>query len=146
MRAITMRGYASRCVFEVNPPGIFQTLRKGEVMSKILASALAVGIIIAGMATAQTMPVSRFESIKSVQTVLVADVISNDCQNPDGRCAPRVGHRRAYSVARNFQPDFPYMPSRFNLSGYDAGEGQYCSFGSYVACAYAGTYCWRRCH
>jgi hypothetical protein len=101
-------------------------------MSKLLAPALAVGIVIAGMASAQTMPVSRFDSIKSGQTVLVSDL--------------QVGHRRAYSVVRQRQPDFPYMPSRFNVSGYDAGEGQFCGFGSYVACAYAGTYCWRRCH
>ena len=101
-------------------------------MNKLLASALAAGIVIAGMATAQTMPVARFESIKSDQTILVSDL--------------RVGHQRAYSVARQRQVDFPYMPSRFNVSGYDAGEGQYCGFGSYVACAYAGTYCWRRCH
>ena len=101
-------------------------------MKTVLASALAAGMTIAGMATAQTMPVSRFESIKSDQTVLVSDL--------------PVGHRRAYSVARQRQHDFPYMPSRFNVSGYDAGEGQFCGFGSYVACAYSGTYCWRRCH
>jgi hypothetical protein len=115
-------------------------------MSKLFASALAFGIIIAGMATAQTMPVSRFESIKSEQTVLVSDLISNECQNPAGHCASRIGHRRAYSVTRQFPRDFPYMPSRFNVSGYDAGENQFCGFGSYVACAYAGTYCWRRCN
>jgi hypothetical protein len=114
-------------------------------MSKLLASALALGIVIAGMATAQTMPVSRFESIKSEQIIRVADIVSNDCRNSAGGCAMR-GHRRAYSVARNFQRDFPYMPSAFNVSGYDAGQGQFCGFGSYVACAYAGTYCWRRCH
>jgi len=101
-------------------------------MSKLLAATLAVGIVIAGMATAQTMPAVRFESIKSQRTVLVSDL--------------PPGHRRAYSVARQRALDFPYMPSRFNLSGYDAGEGQFCGFGSYVACAYAGTYCWRRCH
>ncbi len=101
-------------------------------MSKILAPALAVGIVIAGMATAQAMPVSRLESITSGQTVRVSDL--------------QVGHRRAYSVVRERQTDFPYMPHRFNVSGYDAGEGQFCGFGSYVACAYAGTYCWRRCH
>ncbi len=101
-------------------------------MKKLFASALAAGIIIAGAASAQTMPVSRFESINSGQTVLVSDL--------------PVGHRRAYSVARQRQRDFPYMPSRFNVSGYDAGEGQFCGFGSYVACAYAGTYCWRRCN
>lgn len=104
-------------------------------MSKLLASALAVGIVIAGMATAQTMPVARFESIKSQQTVLVSDLVSND--------APRVSHRRLYS---RIPHDFPYMPSGFNVSGYDAGERQFCGFGSYVACAYAGTYCWRRCN
>jgi hypothetical protein len=101
-------------------------------MSKLLASALAVGIVIAGMATAQAMPVAQFESLKSDHTILVSDL--------------PAGHRRAYSVARQRQLDFPYMPSRFNLSGYDAGEGQFCGFGSYVACAYAGTYCWRRCN
>ena len=101
-------------------------------MKKLFTSALAAGIVIAGMATAQTMPVTRFESIKSDQTVLVSDL--------------QVGHRRAYSAVRQRQADIPYMPSRFNVSGYDAGEGQFCGFGSYVACAYSGTYCWRRCH
>jgi hypothetical protein len=114
-------------------------------MSKLLASALALGIVIAGMATAQTMPVSRFESIKSEQIIRVADIVSNDCRNSAVGCATRR-HRRVYSVARNFQRDFPYMPSGFNVSGYDAGQGQFCGFGSYVACAYAGTYCWRRCN
>jgi hypothetical protein len=115
-------------------------------MKKLFASALAAGLIIAGMATAQTMPVSRFESIKSDQAVLVSDLVSNECRNSAGHCAMRTGHRRAYSVARQRQHDFPYMPSRFDVSGYDAGEGQFCGFGSYVACAYAGTYCWRRCN
>lgn len=101
-------------------------------MNKLLVSALAVGIVIAGMATAHTMPAARFESISSNQTVLVSDL--------------QIGHRRAYSAVRQRQLDFPYMPSRFNVSGYDAGEGQFCGFGSYVACAYSGTYCWRRCH
>lgn len=115
-------------------------------MSKLLASALALGIVIAGMTTAQTMPVSRFESLKSQQTVLVSDLVPNDCRNSPGQCATRVGHRRAYSVARPPRHDFPYMPSGFNVSGYDANQGQFCGFGSYVACAYAGTYCWRRCN
>ncbi len=111
-------------------------------MSKLLASALAVGIIIAGMATGQTMPVSRFDSIKIGQTVLVSDLVSSECRNSTGQCASRIGHRLSHPVAH----DFPYMPSRFNVSGYDAGEGQFCGFGSYIACAYAGTYCWRRCN
>jgi hypothetical protein len=115
-------------------------------MRKLLVSALAAGIVIAGMATAQTMPLSRFESIKSNQTILVSDLVSDECQNSVGHCAMRAGHRRAYSVARPLRHDFPFMPSAFNVSGYDAGEGQFCGFGSYIACAYAGTYCWRRCH
>jgi hypothetical protein len=115
-------------------------------MKKLFACALAAGIVIAGMATAQTMPVSRFESTKGGQAVLVTNLISDDCRNSPGQCATRAGHRRGYSVARNVQHDFPYMPSGFNVSGYDAGEGQFCGFGSYIACAYAGTYCWRRCH
>jgi len=104
-------------------------------MRKLQASVLVLGIVIAGMAAAQAMPVARFESIKSQQTVLVSDLVSND--------APRIGHRRLYSGVRH---DFPYMPSGFNVSGYDAGERQFCGFGSYIACAYAGTYCWRRCN
>lgn len=115
-------------------------------MSKLLSCALAAGIMIAGMATAQTMPVSRFESIKSEQKVLVSDLVSNDCRNSVGHCTSRFGHRRVYSGARESWHDFPYMPSRFNVSGYDAGEGRFCGFGSYIACAYAGTYCWRRCN
>jgi hypothetical protein len=113
-------------------------------MNKLLATALAVGFMIAGMATTQAMPVSRYASMKSGQTILVSDLVTNDCSG--GQCAQRVGHRRDYSVARHLKRDFPYMPSRFNVSGYDAGEGQFCGFGSYVACAYAGTYCWRRCN
>jgi hypothetical protein len=111
-------------------------------MKKCLASALAAGIMIAGVATAQTMPVARFESIKSQQTVLVSELMSTDCGNSASHCASRISHRRVHPLGH----DFPYMPSRFNVSGYDAGEGQFCGFGSYVACAYAGTYCWRRCH
>ena len=103
-------------------------------MSKLLAAALAAGIVIAGMASAQSMPVSRFNSVASRHTILVSDLAT----------APRISHRRHYSIAR--YRDFPYMPSQFNISGYDAGEGQFCGFGSYVACAYAGTYCWRRCN
>ena len=112
-------------------------------MSKLLASALAASLVIAGMATAQAMPVSRFDSIKSGQMILVSELMTDECQTMAGNCAPRV-HRR---WSRSFgQRDFPYMPSRFNVSGYDAGENQYCGFGSYVACAYSGTYCWRRCN
>ncbi len=112
-------------------------------MNKLLASALAAGCIIAGMATAQAMPLSRFDSINSTQRILVSDLATDECQNMPGHCAPRVRHRWSRSGGLR---DYPYMPSRFNVSGYDAGEGQYCGFGSYVACAYSGTYCWRRCN
>jgi hypothetical protein len=117
-------------------------MRKGVLMKKLLASALAAGILIAGMATAQTMPVARFQSLKSRQPILISDLVSSECRNSADQCATPTGRRRLRSVAH----DFPYMPSRFNVSGYDAGEGRFCGFGSYVACAYAGTYCWRRCY
>jgi hypothetical protein len=132
-------GYAGMARYRGQPVRRRQWLRKGELMSKFLASALAqalsLGIIVAGMPTVQAMPASRLQSIKTEQAILVSDLVSND--------APRISHRRLYS---RIPHDFPYMPSGFNVSGYDAGERQFCGFGSYVACAYAGTYCWRRCN
>ena len=42
--------------------------------------------------------------------------------------------------------DFPYVGG-VNGDGdpYAPGSG-YCSFGSYVACFYSGTFCWQRCY
>ena len=119
-----------------------------STLAQVLVQPLALGTVIAGMViagvtTAEAMPLSRLESIRTGQTVLVSDLVASECQNSGGPCAPRINHRRHYSGTPH---DFPYMPSGFNISGYDAGERQFCGFGSYVACAYAGTYCWRRCN
>jgi len=119
-------------------------------MNKLLAFVFAAGVSIVGIATTQAMPIARFESIQVGLTALV----SGGCGYTDHDCAPRAGTHRAYSVARHHRnyrvarqdPYYPYMPSQFNISGYDAGQHNFCAFGSYVACGYAGAYCWQRCY
>jgi hypothetical protein len=51
----------------------------------------------------------------------------------------RVGYRQ--SVRHNF----PYSRLASESDPFAPGSGT-CSFGSYVACFYSGTFCWQRCY
>ena len=119
-------------------------------MNKLLVFVFSAAISMVGIATTQAMPITRFESIQPGLTTLV----SSGCPNSDHDCTTHAGAYRAYSVARHHRnyrvarqdPYYPYMPSQFNISGYDAGQHNFCAFGSYIACGYAGAYCWQRCY
>lgn len=115
-------------------------------MSKLLAFTLAAGVSIVGVANAHATPVEQFESMQPGLTTPAATGCS---VRGDSGCGRDLAARRVHSVVhvnRSYNRDFPYYPSQFNVSGYDAGQNRFCALGSYVACAYAGTYCWRRCY
>jgi hypothetical protein len=56
----------------------------------------------------------------------------------------RLEHR-AYRYTHRLS-DYPYYCGYIGVDRWWPGSGGRCSYGSYVACVYTGTFCWQRCY
>ncbi len=98
-----------------------------------------------GVATAAAVCVI---AISSIPTALVSPAkaaeLSGSAVDGDRTAVNYSKYRHRVRYASRH--DFPYVRG---VTGdgdpYAPGSG-YCSFGSYVACFYSGTFCWQRCY
>jgi hypothetical protein len=112
------------------------SLRRKQ-MNKLFSLVFAVALNIAGVATAHTMPVDRFD-LKQVSLITTA---ADGCRGGVHRGPEGCKHSRQHRHNR-----YSNYAGYYGSGGSMEGRANFCPFGSYVACVYSGTYCWDRCY